>query len=308
MARRLAPVRASLTPDWLIRAQHSSPVPTADEPIVGQVAVRPGPSPLVLDVHDGIEVGVMLVGTAERHFQDFMVPGQPGDVWLCAMWEPHGRRVVSPHTENVVLQFIPEFLGEESIGDKFWLSLFSVHPKDRPWVSTPEVRQEALTIGHEMRREIQNRTRSWEYAVRLLLLRLLFVLSRDWDPPASSASAGRSVGLTRIMPALSLLRDPRRARVTLADAAAACGLSQSRFAVLFRNMMGVPFAKFALRARLAFAAHRLLTTDLPVERIAAEAHFADASHLHRHFVRHYGQTPASYRARPRVTRASSHGS
>jgi AraC-like DNA-binding protein len=297
--------RASLSPDWLIRARPSTPVPSADEPIVGQIAVRPGPSPLVVDVHDGMEVGIMLEGTAERHFQDFVVPGKPGDVWLCAMWEPHGRRVVSAHTENVVLQFIPEFLGEETIGDKFWLSLFAVDPTHRPWVSTPEVRAEALAIGDQMRREFEDRRRSWEYAVRLLLLRLLFTLSREWEPPASSVSAGRSVGLTRIVPALSLLRVPQPPRVGLADAADACGLSQSRFAVLFREMMGVTFAKFALRARLAYAAHRLLSTDMSVEDIAAEAHFTDASHLHRHFVRHYRQTPARYREQPRAARFSS---
>lgn len=240
----------------------------------------------------------MLAGTAERHYQDFMVPGEPGDVWLCAMWEPHGRRVVSPHTENVVLQFIPEFLGEETVGDKFWLTLFAVQPRDRPWVSTPEMRNEVLEIGHRMRHEIQKRPRSWRYSVRLLLLRLLFTLSRDWDPGAYSRPVARGTALTRIMPALSLLRDPGRRRVTLATAASACGLSQSRFAVVFREMMGVPFGNFALRARLAYVAHRLLSTDLSVEDIAAEAQFTDASHVHRHFVRHYGQTPRQYREQP----------
>ncbi len=240
----------------------------------------------------------MLAGTAERHYQDFMVPGEPGDVWLCAMWEPHGRRVVSHHTENVVLQFIPEFLGEETVGDKFWLTLFAVQARDRPWVSTPEMRNEVLSIGHQMRHEIQDKARSWEYAIRLLLLRLLLTLSRDWDPPAYSEPVARSTALTRIMPALSLLRDPRRPRVTLGTAAAACGLSQSRFAVVFREMMGVTFGNFALRARLAYVAHRLLSTDLSVEDIAAEAQFTDASHVHRHFVRHYGQTPRQYREQP----------
>ncbi len=62
--------------------------------------------------------------------------------------------------------------------------------------------------------------------------------------------------------------------------------------------MGVTFGRFALRARLAFAAHRLLSTDLSVEAIAAEANFTDASHLHRHFVKHYGQTPRAYREQP----------
>jgi AraC-like DNA-binding protein len=291
---------ASLSPDWLIRARLSTPVPTVSEPIVAQFAARPGPSPLVVDIHEGLEVGIMLVGTAERHFQDFVLPGLPGDVWLCAMWEPHGRRVVSPHTENVVLQFIPEFLGEEIIGGHSWLSLFAVPPRDRPWVAAPETREETLMIGRRLKREIQRRPHFWQYSVRLHLLRLLFLLSRSWSPAAASAHVGGLPGasLLRIMPALNLLRDPRRPRVTLAEAAAACRLSPSRFAVVFPRIMGVSFGKFALRARLAFAAHRLLSTNLSVDAIAAEAGFTDASHLHRHFVRHYGQTPRSYREQP----------
>jgi AraC-like DNA-binding protein len=277
-----------------------APLPSPDRPIVAQVATRPGPTELQADLHDGVEVGIMLEGVAERHFQDVVIPGQPGDVWLCAMWEPHGRRVVSEHTENVVLQFTPEFLGEEMVGDRFWLSLFAVRPRHRPWVKTESVRAEVLEIGNRMRREIEEEPRLWRYALRLHLLRLLFVLSRDWTPPeVSGASSGTAADkLLQIMPALAMVQRRRGLRITVAEAARACSLSPSRFAVLFRQIMGVPFAKFSLRARLAHAAQRLPATDHPIDDIAAEAGFADASHLHRHFVKHYGQTPSDYRQRP----------
>ena len=252
---------------------------------------------MVVDIHDGAEVGIMLRGTAERHFQDFVLPGIPGDVWLCAMWEPHGRRVVSENSENVVLQFAPELLGEEVIADKFWFAMFAVQPEERPWVSTPEVRERVLAIGQEMKSEIRGRRRAWKSAVRMHLVHLLFTLSRDWDPPeeAGSQHATLAGNLSRIMPALALLRNQRESRLTLEEAAVACGLSPSRFAVIFRQTMGVTYARFALRARLAFASQQLLTTNLTVDDIATGAGFVDASHLHRHFVKHYGQTPHSYR-------------
>lgn len=242
----------------------------------------------------------MLEGVAERHFQDYVIAGEPGEVWLCTMWEPHGRRVVSRHQENVVLQFVPEFLGEEMVGDKLWLIPFAVPPRDRPWVKTDEVRAQVLQIGREMREEIEAKRRSWVFALRLQLLRLLFVLSRDWEPapPSAARAGGAAANLNRIMPALAMVRDLREPRARLPEAARRCGLSPSRFAVLFRQMMGVPFARFALRARLAYAAQRLVATDLPIERIAEETGFADASHLHRHFVKQYGQTPRRYRDRP----------
>ncbi len=290
---------ANLSPEWLIRARRGDPVPVPAEPIVCNVAVHTGPSPLVVDIHDGLEVGIMLEGKAERHFQDFVLPGDPGDVWLCAMWEPHGRQVISSHSENVVLQFIPEFLGEATIGDKFWLSVFAVAPKDRPWVATPKQREEVLAIGRQLRAEIEQRPHLWRYSIQLHLLRLLFTLSRNWEPTINRNSSTRAgASLTRIMPALALVRDPRRPRLDLQEAASACGLSVSRFAMLFHQLMGVTFTKFALRARLAYAATRLISTELSIDAIAQETNFTDASHLYRHFLRQYSQTPGKYRQKP----------
>lgn len=296
-------VGPKLNSDWLMRTTPGpgTPPPSRDRSIVAEVAVRPGPTDLQSDLHDGIEVGIMLDGVAERHFQDFVVPGRPGDVWLCAMWEPHGRRVVSEHSENVVLLFTPEFLGQEMVGDRFWLSLFAVPPRHRAWVKKDSARAEVLEIGHRMRREIEEKRRHWTYALRLHLLRLLFVLSRDWHPPRTSAARQRTAddSLVRIMPALSMVQEGRGSRITVPDAARACNLSPSRFAVLFRQTMGTPFARFSLRARLAHVAQRLLATTNTIDDIAVEAGFTDASHLCRHFSKHYGQAPGEYRQHPR---------
>ena len=60
--------------------------------------------------------------------------------------------------------------------------------------------------------------------------------------------------------------------------------------------MGLSFGKFCMRARLAYVAQLLLTTDLSVEAIAEAAEFADASHLHHAFVGVYAATPARYRS------------
>jgi len=289
---------AEVSPDWLIRARGSGQALSSEEPLIAEVSSRPGPSPLVVDIHDGIEVGIVLAGSAERHFQDFVLTGTPGDVWMCAMWELHGRRVLTEETRSVVLMFLPEFLGEEMLGDRSWLSLFAASATQRPWVSAAEVREQVLAIGRELQREIVQKPRYWKSAVRINLVRLLFLLSRGWDPPAPPAGPrSGATDLTRIMPALTLLRTEPGRRVTLAEAASACGLSPTRFSVVFHHTLGTSFSKFALRGRLAFVARLLLSSDLSIEDVAAAAGFVDASHLHRTFVRHYGCTPGQYRHR-----------
>jgi len=291
---------ANLGPDWVIKARRLEHALSPEIPYA-IVASRTGPEPLRLEWHDGIEVGVMLSGTAERHFQGYVIPGVPGDVWLCAMSEPHGRRITSQHEENIVIIFLPQYLGEEKLGDISWLSIFAASPEQRPRVTTKELRAEVLAIGEEMKREILQQQRGWETAIRLGLLKLLFTLSREWDPPVHS---GRKVSpspsnLSRIMPALTILHADGAHRVSLPQAAAACGLSRSRFSLLFHETMGLSFSKFCLRARLALVAQKLVMTDLSTEDIAEQLDFVDASHLHRCFARHYECTPAVYRGRAR---------
>ena len=98
------------------------------------------------------------------------------------------------------------------------------------------------------------------------------------------------------MPAVRLIQSHPTRRLSLKEAAATCGLSVSQFGYLFRHLMGLSFGKFCMRARLAYVAQLLLTTDLSVEAIADVAAFADASHLHHAFAGVYGDTPARYRS------------
>jgi AraC-like DNA-binding protein len=284
--------------DWILRARPSYFALSAAAPLWTTVGRYETAAPLDVNIHAGLEVGIILSGRAERHFQEYVLPGIPGDVWLCAMWEPHGWRVRVAGTERVVLVFLPEFLGEEMLGELHWLSLFAAPPKHRPAVTTPAMRQKVLAIGREMEREIVGRQLGWETAVRIHLLHLLFLLGRNWRPPRGRKHPARRTSaeaLTRIMPALLLLHTRNPEGVSLSEAAAACGLGRSQFSTVFHHTMGVSFGQFALRGRLAAAALLLLNTGLSAQAIARQTGFADPSHFHRAFVRHYGCTPGRYR-------------
>lgn len=258
---------------------------------------QPQPTPLDLHIHQGVEVGIGLSGCMEISFSEAVVSVGPGDVWLCAMWEPHGWRVTAPDTLTVKVIFLPSFLGDEMLGDRPWLSLFATPPSQRPRVESREMREEALRIGHDFHREIVARRAGWESMVRIEVLRALIQLSREWTPPPSAGqSSGQSASaVARIMPALQRVHSDPRRRITLAEAAAACALSRSSFGALFKHAMGLSFGRFCLRARLTIVAHHLLTTDMTVETIAEEAGFGDGSHLHHAFLKEYGCTPRRYR-------------
>jgi AraC-like DNA-binding protein len=268
-----------------------------DRPFNGGVFPQPYPHPLATDMHQAFEVVVVISGQEDRHCEDLVLGLNPGDVWLSPAWEPHGWRATAPDTRELLLQFIPEFLGEETFDGMSWLSLFATSPRDRPRVTAAAMREQVLGLADELAQEIAEGRRRWATAVRLLTLRLLFLISRDWEATGLRGRPRylRTSNLARIAPAVELVhRHPER-RLSLAEGASACSLSVSHFCFLFQQSMGLSFGKHALRARLAYAAHLLLSSDSSMEAIAQRFGFVDVSHFHHAFSKQYGLTPAHYR-------------
>lgn len=270
---------------------------SAEDPFRGAVVTQPYPEPLDADMHEAFEIGIVLSGQEDRHFENLVIRLQRGDVWLSPAWEPHGRRTTAPTTRELVLQFLPEFLGEEMLDGRSWLTLFATSPRDRPRVNTAEQRRRVLSLAEDIGRELQQQARGWLTEIRLSTLQLLSTISRGWGP-RESAHDGRGVrrsDLARVLPALRAIHSHPERRVNLSDAAAACALSVSHFSFVFRRTMGLSFARFALRARLAYAAQVLATTESSVEVIAERFGFVDGSHFALAFARHYRVSPTQYR-------------
>jgi AraC-like DNA-binding protein/mannose-6-phosphate isomerase-like protein (cupin superfamily) len=286
--------------DWALGARRYD-YPMSRAPVYAEVTRGEEPIGLRLDYHQGMEFGVVLSGRVERHWDSFTYQAEPGDVWMATMWEPHGVRSLDPEPVCVVVIFLPGFLGGFAFDELSWLTVFAAPPAQRPRVSTEEQRARVLTWAGQMRRDIEQQPPRWITAVRLGLINILFEICRDWHPPGrrDRSSSDPHTSLARIMPALDLLRERGPSPVTLEEAARACDMSRTTLNRFFRQATGVSFGKLRMRARLAHAAHRLLTTDATADIIAREAGFSDGSHLHRLFVRHYGQTPGQYRTRGR---------
>jgi AraC-like DNA-binding protein len=254
-------------------------------------------------VHPGLEVGVVLGGDQIGvTCGGFAFTVLPGDAWMCNAWEPHATEQRAAGTSSVTVTFLPEFLGEEMLGSIPWLTLFAVPPDQRPRARSDEARGRVLEVGRRLADEVSG-NRVWQDSmVRLEVLRLLLELARAWDPRDVPEPNGHVpvAFLARVMPALSLAHSRPWHRVSVAEAAAACGMSVPWFHSVFRRALGVSFTSFCLRARVSFVAHRLANTDRTVVALAGDAGFVDDCHLRRHFARHYGCTPQEFRDRCRT--------
>jgi AraC-like DNA-binding protein len=127
---------------------------------------------------------------------------------------------------------------------------------------------------------------SWALERDVLLGDWLRDLCGDDDEPG----VRRDPGLRR---ARERLADDLTANVTLDELAQTAGVSRHRLSRLFRAAYGVPPHRFQLARRIG-AARRMLESGVPVAEVAQATGFFDQSHLHRHFRRTLGMTPARY--------------
>ncbi|MGD0111030.1 MAG: AraC family transcriptional regulator [Armatimonadota bacterium] len=250
------------------------------------------------NLHDLFEVSVVLSGRVHAYAEGQHMPLVRGDVWLTPPWELHEWEVPVPHTQSLVIFLMPYFIGTETLDGRPLIDLFAAPAHQRPHASTSRKRQLAMAIAEDLVQEMTTKERNWVTGVRLGVMRLLFVIGRDWESAGRGTPSHslRTSRLAQIAPAVKLLEQLPPERVLLKEAAKACSLSVAHFSHLFKLTMGLSYGRFALRSRLTRAAKLLLTTSLASSGIAQELGFAHASHLHRAFRAVYGCTPMKFRA------------
>jgi len=75
------------------------------------------------------------------------------------------------------------------------------------------------------------------------------------------------------------------------------GMSQNWLAKAFRDVHGQTLQRYLLARRIEHAQSLLLTTDLPIARIAERLGFGDSQHFNKQFRRLAGCNPTAYRLR-----------
>ncbi|WP_369205767.1 helix-turn-helix domain-containing protein, partial [Streptomyces sp. PU-14G] len=88
--------------------------------------------------------------------------------------------------------------------------------------------------------------------------------------------------------------------LTLKQLADQEAMSVRTFTRRFREEVGITPLRWLTQQRIEHARHLLEETDLPVERVAADAGFGTAASLRQHFHASLGVSPRAYRRTFRV--------
>jgi AraC-like DNA-binding protein len=116
----------------------------------------------------------------------------------------------------------------------------------------------------------------------------------DGVPPAARSSPRRGLTPWQERRAIDYLLSHLPTRISNAELAAACGLSQSYFVTAFRQATGETPHLCLLRYRVA-KAKELLRGSMAIADIALACGFADQSHLTRVFTKQTGISPGEWR-------------
>lgn len=264
-------------------------------PVAGSTYTHARRLSMSYDMHFALEFGIVLSGRMQREYRDGKYTVGVGGVWYCGIWEPHGWRVLRAPCRVVVLVIQPQALAQMRFDEAPWfdpMRPFTGPPLQRPQPRADETAR-ICDLGERLWEICRSRPSYYTQWLRLLFQECLLVLNRhssDRRPPMSTEYAGR------INRAIEAVYQNNRL-ITAQEAADLCGMSRNRFNKAFTSMIGISFARYALRYRLNGAAAMLAQGDLPLKQVAAEWGFTDASHLHHCFVQHYGCGPADYRRR-----------
>lgn len=199
--------------------------------------------------------------------------------------------------ENLLLALAPEQLGKLA-GLEFDREDFEFRPP-----AEGHVDEEALLLARLVREEFQ-RGKSLNH---LYLDSLLTVFSTHFlrnysslpNSPAPRYRGGLSPRAWRDVQ--EYVRANIGEQLTIERLAFIAGLSPSHFLRAFRQTVGQSPHQYILATRLELAEHYVITTDMPLARIASLTGFANHSHLTASMRRHKFTTPSALR-RDRIAR------
>lgn len=244
--------------------------------------------------HDHIEVVTMLHGRTEARYRnrDFEVTGgtinmlEPGNYHQTVRQHGTATYAVLLLDPRDVRDWLPDLRGE-------------LHLRPRVYGVPPHVLEANMRVHALIAQGAE------PLAVQEAIAQCLAsALALGAEQPGSIASS-RPAGLgeqavQRVVEYLRAQRDLRdEGAYDLAHLAALVECDRFRLIRAFKETLGVTPYQYVIRMRIA-RARELLRHGSSIAEAAAQAGFADQSHLHRHFKRALGVTPGTYAGAARM--------
>ena len=248
--------------DWRLTDSHPLHVMNAEH--------RPGNADRPTDMHSSVHIGILLEGDMAVLINGEKFMFRAGDFYLTAPWEPHRRLSSERGNKLLMLTADPESVNRAMLSGADKLNLLyrikvaeRQHILDRCRLDQARIReiQRLLSLPDSREREL----RLWHTALGIFLEIATLEFSAEPDADYS-----------RLLPSLRKLGSRP---IAVPEAAAECGLSESRFAHLFKQVFGISFAKYERLYRLRCALDEMQRRHAGLKETAENWGFYDKSHF-----------------------------
>lgn len=148
----------------------------------------------------------------------------------------------------------------------------------------------AVHLGHLGFKASAKKERNDAYLHWLQMASRIF--ADDLSTPPTNTAVAIPAKITR---AARIIRERHREELSLADIAAAIGLSRERLSHLFHQTLGITFSEYLIQMRLATARQLLSESAAPITEVAFASGFQSLSQFNRNFAKYEGRSPSEFR-------------
>lgn len=139
----------------------------------------------------------------------------------------------------------------------------------------------------------RTKPQGYEFYVKSQLYQFFFVLSNRCRNLSRRNKNAKSFEKLKLV--LKYVENRYTERISIADAAAAAGFSESHFMRYFKETMGTSFIEYLKDYRLTMATRLLSSSDSTILAVASEVGFESLSYFNRVFKARYHMTPNQFR-------------
>lgn len=233
--------------------------------------------------HEHLELFFLVRGSGTLFLDGRPIPMKEGDLAVIRGTQIHSYTTEDrAHTHDTVLIY-PTFLADVD---------FSPNSLEGIVRGDPEV----AAIFSALHEEYRAGGAGGEMMQKSLVYRLLAYLLRTYPTANPGAEREHRLMLTRFSSVVRYVAENYTERITTAELAGMCYLSEGHFCRFFKSATGKTPLAYVNEYRIDKATALLANTDATVTEIALSVGFSDVNYFSRMFRRVKGMTPGAFRA------------
>lgn len=240
-------------------------------------------------------------GRAKLHFPDCDVDLQPGYMYLVPSFMPHSY-VCEPGFEFYYM-FVYERYGDQTSffdiytfpymvkGNEASELLFANFCHLYPQLNLPYSSAEDFN-AHPAYRDYARRYMRMERYEKMQLQGFVWIVASYFMKHSQKRAQNTDA---RVLKVCQYIKQNIHTSITLEQMADVACVTKSYIGKLFNETLGISPLQYVIKCKIQYAQSILLTTDIPVKKIAAKIGIEDVSYFIRLFKKNIGFTPQDYR-------------